>query len=146
MGDGVVGDGVVGDGAVGDGVAVGALVGASVGVVGALVGALVGASVVANKPGADVRGRRSGGFGGDWRGRLDGATWWLCYCPGERKVSDHSACIQSKYESNTPDGAPNRVKQEGSATTRNSTEDSRQRGKLLRYYPGRKKVSDQCVH
>ena len=94
MGGGVVGDGAVGDGAVGDGVAVGALVGASVGVVGALVGASVGASVVANKPGADVRGRRSGGFGGDWRGRLDGATWWLCYCPGERKVSDQ--CVHSK--------------------------------------------------
>ena len=94
MGGGVVGDGAVGDGAVGDGVAVGALVGASVGVVGALVGALVGASVVANKPGADVRGRRSGGFGGDWRGRLGGATWWLCYCPGGRKVSDQ--CVHSK--------------------------------------------------
>jgi hypothetical protein len=64
----------------------------------------------------------------------------------EGRKSATSACIQSKYESNTPDGAPNRVKQEGSATTRNSTEDSRQRGKLLRYCPGRKKVSDQCVH
>ena len=161
VGDGAVGDGAVGDGAVGDGaggdgtggdgvggggvIPVGALVGASVGVVGALVGALVGASVVANKPGADVRGRRSGGFGGDWRGRLDGATWWLCYCPGERKVSDHSACIQSKYESNTPDGAPYRVKQEGSATTMNSTKDSRQRGKLVRYCPGRKKEIQRRV-
>ena len=106
---------------------------------------MVGASVVANKPGADVRGRRSGGFGGDWRGRLDGATWWLCYCPGERKVSDHSACIQSKYESNTPDGAPYRVKQEGSATTMNSTKDSRQRGKLVRYCPGRKKEIQRRV-
>ena len=99
----------------------------------------------ANKPGAGVGGRLGGGFGGDWRGRLGGATWWLCYCPGGRKVSDHSACIQSKYESNTPDGAPYRVKQEGSATTMNSTKDSRQRGKLVRYCPGRKKEIQRRV-
>jgi hypothetical protein len=79
--------------------------------------------------------------GGDLAGRLGG-----CVIALEEEKSATSACIQSKYESNTPDGAPYRVKQEGSATTRNSTEDSRQRGKLLRYCPGRKKVSDQCVH
>ena len=89
----------------------------------------------------DLVGDLVGIGGGDLAGRLGG-----CVIALEEEKSATSACIQSKYESNTPDGAPNRVKQEGSATTRNSTEDSRQRGKLLRYCPGRKKVSDQCVH
>jgi hypothetical protein len=89
----------------------------------------------------DLVGDLVGIGGGDLAGRLGG-----CVIALEEENTATSACIQSKCESNTPDKAPYRVKQEGSATTRNTTEDSRQRGKLLRYYPGRKKVNDQCVH
>ena len=88
----------------------------------------------------DVVGDLVGIGGGDLTGRLGGYVIAL-----EKEKSATSACIQSKYESNTPDGAPYRVKQEGSATTMNSTKDSRQRGKLVRYCPGRKKEIQRRV-
>ena len=57
----------------------------------------------------DVVGDLVGIGGGDLTGRLGGYVIAL-----EKEKSATSACIQSKYESNTPDGAPYRVKQEGS--------------------------------